>query len=307
MTYFLGIDGGGTKTKVIIINEHEEIMFENTSGPSSIDTVDIEQTSTSLYEAISPFFLENKDMYIDAVFAGIGGIVFEKDFEQVESLIRQLPFINKNARVRARNDMENALYSGDCFNEGITIICGTGVVAFGKDATKSHKSSGWGYKEGDLGSGYHLGVEAIRYTIRAFDGRYPKDEFAKEVAKAIHMKEATDIIQISDRYYNDRTLTASLAPIVTTYANLDHPYAKRIIDVATDEVALAFKAVYDRLSLNHKTCVIVGSLGNAPGYYKTSLHRKIKSIDADINIISPIFDPAYAAAKKAKMIYLGQG
>lgn len=306
MKYFLGIDGGGTKTKVIVIDEQEKIVYENTSGPSSIDTVDIEQTSTSLNDAISPFFLENKNIHIEAVFAGIGGIVFEKDYEKVENIIKSLPFISKDTKVCARNDMENALYSGDCFHEGITIICGTGVVAYGKDATKSHKSSGWGYKEGDLGSGFHLGVEAIRYAIRSFDGRYPKDDFAKEIAETIHMTEATDIIHISNQYYNNRTLTASLAPIVTKYANLNHAYAKHIIDVATDEVVLAFKAVYERLDLSDKKCVVVGSLGNAPGYYKSSLHRKLKSIDDSINIISPIFDPAYAAAKKAKMIYLEQ-
>lgn len=303
MELFLGIDGGGTKTKIVIINDKEDILYENTSGPSSIDTVDNEHTYTSLYEAISPFFLKYKNMRISSVFAGIGGIVFQKDFTLVENIIKQLPFIDKDTKVCARNDMENALYSGDCFTEGITLICGTGVVAFGKDQTKSHKASGWGYKEGDLGSGFHLGVEAIRYVIRAFDGRYHKDDFAKEIAQIIHMNEPSDIIYISERYYNNRTLTASLAPVVTKYANLDHPHAKHIIDTATDEVALAYKAVYDRLDLNHKTCVIVGSLGNAPGYYKTSLHHKIKSIDNNINIIGPIFDPAYAAAKKAKMIY----
>ncbi len=198
--------------------------------------------------------------------------------------------------------MENALYSGGCFEEGISLICGTGMVAFGKDKNKSHKSAGWGYKEGELGSGFHLGREAIRYAIRAFDGRYEKDEFSIEVANTIGLTTATDIIPIMDDYYGNRTKTASLAPIVTKYANKNNEFAKRIVDLATDESALAVRGVYNNINLRNKTLVIIGSLGNALGYYKDELHRKIKLIDPHINIIKPIFDPADAAALMAKKL-----
>jgi N-acetylglucosamine kinase-like BadF-type ATPase len=303
MALYLGIDGGGTKTKVSIIDDKEKVIYQETSGPSSIDTVSLKHTKEAFLNALKPYFDEHPTHQIDAAFIGLGGIVFPSDCLTVENIIKELPFIKDKAIVVARNDMENALYSGGCFEEGIALICGTGMVAFGKDIHKSHKAAGWGFKEGELGSGYHLGREALRYAIRAFDGRYPKDDFAQMIADSIGMNEATNIISIMEEYYGERTKTASLAPIVTMFANKNNPHAKKIIDVATDECALAVKAVHQTIKIKNKTCVIVGSLGNANGYYRDELHKKIKAIDPYFNIIKPIMDPADAAALMAKKLH----
>jgi N-acetylglucosamine kinase-like BadF-type ATPase len=302
LAIYLGIDGGGTKTKVTLMNEKEKVIYQHTSGPSSIDTVDLKITKQAFFDALKPYFDSHPHDKIDAAFIGLGGIVFQNDCLKVEHLLRELPYFKNDAIIVARNDMENALYSGGCFEEGISLICGTGMVAFGKDIHKSHKSAGWGFKEGELGSGFHLGREALRYVIRAFDGRYEKDDFALEIANSIGLTKATDIIPIMEEYYGNRTKTASLAPIVTMYANKNNPHAKRIIDFATDECALAVKGVYNNINLKNKTLVIIGSLGNALGYYRDELHRKVKLIDPYINIIKPIIDPADAAALMAKKL-----
>lgn len=302
MSLYLGIDGGGTKTKVVLIDQNNHVLFENTGLPSSIDTVSEEETYQAFYQALLPYFDTHNDALIDACFAGLGGIVFDSDCHLVENIIRKLPFIKKDAPIVARNDMENALYSGYCFDEGITLISGTGMVAFGKNKTLTHKASGWGYKEGELGSAFYLGTEAIRYAIRAFDARVKKDAFALEIAEKIHMTQATDIIPIMNAYYDHRTKTASLAPLVTKYANLGHPYAKSIIDKATDECALAIRAVYEQIKITNPTLVIVGSLGHADGYFKDELFAKVKKIDSNFNIIKPLVDPAVAAAMMASKL-----
>jgi N-acetylglucosamine kinase-like BadF-type ATPase len=196
--------------------------------------------------------------------------------------------------------MHNALYSSDHFDSGMTLICGTGMVAFGLKDGLTHKCGGWGFKEGEQGSGYHLGREAIRYCVRAYDGRYQLDDFAKEVANVIGLKKTSDIINIMEEYDGKRTKTASLAPLVTKHANLGNEYAKRICNKATDELALAIQGVYNTLEFDSVTLVIVGSLGNSKGYFGDTLIEKIKKISNNINITSPIIDPALAAAKAAK-------
>jgi N-acetylglucosamine kinase-like BadF-type ATPase len=305
MRYFLGIDGGGTKTKAIIINEHFDVVFEGKSGPSSIDTVDSETTIKNIVLSIQNFVDANPNITFTAVFIGLGGIVFESDYIKVENLVRRLPQVDENTIVRARNDMYNALYSSNQFHEGIALICGTGMVAFGLKDHKQHKAGGWGYKEGELGSGYHLGREAIRHTTRAYDGRLRKTAFAKEIAQTIDFNNSTDIFSTMENFYSNRTLTASLAPIVIKHANLNNPYAKQICRMATKELALAIRAVYKKLNFTEVTLVVVGSLGNAPGYFKEQLHLEIKKIDSGISIIEPVIDPALAAAKAAK--YLSEG
>lgn len=302
MSLFLGIDGGGTKTKVTIINEKNEVLFENTSGPSSMDTVTSEITLQNISFAIEPYISAHPKTLFSAVFAGLGGIVFDEDCESIELLLRQLPGTDSSTKILARNDMYNALYSSDEFHQAMTLICGTGTVAFGINHGKTHKSGGWGFREGELGSGYHLGREALRHCIRAYDNRRSLDEFAKEVADIIQLKKAPDIMGIMEQYYGQRTKTAALAPIVTKHANLGNIFAKEIIDNATKELALSVKGVYTALKFDEVTLVIVGSLGNSAGYFKEQLHKHIHEISKNIHIIEPIIDPSLAAAYAAKRI-----
>lgn len=303
MSYYLGIDGGGTKTKVVVIDDQDQIIYEGSSGPSSIDTVTSEETLNSFKTALNLFYIKYQNITFESIFCGLGGIVDEDDYHLVESLLKNLNGVNDSTYIRARNDMENALYSGLCFDEGMTLICGTGMVSYGKDTFENtHKAGGWGYKEGDLGSGYDLGMRALRHIIKAYDGRKSQDEFSKDIADQIGLKKANDFVDIMDKYYLNRTWIASLSPLVTKHANLGNVYAKEMIDLATDELALSVRAVFNNLRLKEKVLVIVGSLGNSGGYFVNQLHKKITEIDPYINIIKPIVDPALAAAKMAKYL-----
>ncbi|PKK96212.1 MAG: hypothetical protein CVV58_07535, partial [Tenericutes bacterium HGW-Tenericutes-3] len=182
-------------------------------------------------------------------------------------------------------------------DEGMVLICGTGMVCYGKDLYGSmHKSGGWGFQEGDAGSGYDLGLKALKHTFKAFDGRLPKDQFSNAVANQIGLNDANQIFEISKKYFLDRTKVAQISPLVTKYANLNNPYALEIVNDATDELALAVSAVYHELKLKNKQLVIVGGLGNADGIFKETLHKKINKIDESLKIIKPKIDPAHAAS-----------
>lgn len=301
MNVFLGIDGGGTKTKVVAIDENMKVVFENTSGPTSIDTVSENETYNNLSKALENF--DNEKLKIEGIFTGLGGIVFLKDEVRVEKIVREITKVTSDISVIVKNDMENALYSGLNYDHGMAMICGTGMVVFGVNKGKNHKAGGWGHREGELGSAYNLGVELIRHTIRAYDYRKNLDEMAIECAKILGMSKPSDIIKIMNEIFDSRTDIAALAPIVTKHANSGNHEARRICDFATDELTLAVKAVYDKLRFEETTLVVVGSLGNSEGYFKDSLHEKIKKASEKITIISPIIDPAEAAARMALKIY----
>ena len=300
MTYYLGVDGGGTKTKVCIIDQDDRVLFMGQSGPSSIDTVKKDDTIAAIDHAYQPWMNQHPNIMLDAIFIGVGGIVSLEDCRQVESWALSLQGVGKNTLIQARNYMENALSSGLLFDEGIALICGTGSVAFGKNKQgQTHKAGGWSFKEGDLGSAYDLGMRALRHVIQAFDGRDQKTAFSVAVADAIQMKDEVDFFHIIQDKYLDRTWIASLAPIVTSYAIQGDLVATTIVDHATYELAKAVRAVQKRLNLIHPNLVIVGSLGHAEGY-QDKLHEHLKNLIPGIHILSPKLDPAEAAARMAK-------
>ena len=300
--FYLGIDGGGTKTKSIVIDENNHIVYEGISGPSSVDTVSFETSYSNIEQSLVDFFKVFPTATFESAFIGLGGIVFEKQKETLKAFLKNLAGIVSKTHLYIENDMFNALFSSGSFDKGMSLICGTGMVAFGiNEQGRTHKAAGWGYKEGEIGSGYSLGFSAIQYMIRAYDGRYKKDAFAKEIASQVNLKKATDIIYLLEEFHNNRTKVASLAPLVTKYANLNHPYALKIIDTATDEIALAVQAVFHELAFEHEvSLVIIGSLGLAPGVFHDKLIKKIKAISSFIHIKKAIYDPALGAALYAK-------
>lgn len=296
MNVVIGIDGGGTKTKVCLMEESGIVLGYGEAGPSSIDTVRLDQMADSFFDALQK--LDNP-LWKQAtkVFIGMGGVITNVHQEMVKQIIRDRKWFLHHPLIQVRNDVENALASGGLFQEGMALICGTGAVAYGKTLSGvSHRAGGWGYKEGDAGSAYDVGYQALKTLTRAMDHRFPQTEFTQDLAKEVRVNSPSDIIQVMDQLWDQRTKIASLAKFVTHYANQGDHLAKAICDQATTELAQSISAVYHTLNQQPKQLVIIGSLGNAPGYFHDQLVHKIHQIDTLIQIVPIIYDPAHGAA-----------
>lgn len=298
--FFLGIDGGGTKTKVYIINEKKEVLYEGTAGPSSLDTVSNVETVANINKALANY----EEVSFTAVFAGLGGVPDEQAQIILYHLLSKVKGVNDNTLRIARSDMENALASGLCFEEGITVIAGTGMVAFGRNKSGLEaRAGGLGYKEGDFGSSYSLGFMAIQTAARVLDKRFEETPFARAIINELKLSTPADVANLMEKWHTERTKVAGLAPFVTKYADLGDPLAIAIADKMSYELALSVKAVYQQLNLSHPTLVVVGSLGNTDGYFKKKLHEQIHDYAPNMNIIAPQIDPGYAAALLALQHY----
>ena len=302
MNCYLGIDGGGTKTKVCLLSEDGSCFYYGISGPSSIDTVDIETSINHIREAINEASNQIYDYYtINGIFAGLGGMVTNEDFQLGEKYLRTLDNLSEDCFIMCRNDMENALLSGDTNNIGIALIVGTGMVAYGRNELgDTHKAGGWGFKEGESGSSYDLGFQAVRKAVRSVDFRIEATPFTKEMVEVLGIHSVFDIVKVIDHLWGERTFIASFAKVVTKHANMNDPYAKEICDNATKELSLAVYTTARVLNLENTTVVIIGSLGNADGYFKDQLHQSIQSFLPNITLLEPSMDPALAVAKYAR-------
>lgn len=304
MKYYLGIDGGGTKTKVCLLSEDGSVTSYGTSGPSSIDTVDINTSLKHIKEALNEASINIKNGYtIKGIFAGLGGMVTRDDFKLGEEALKTLEHLSNDCFFQCRNDMENALLSGETNNLGIALIVGTGMVAYGRNLKgDTHKAGGWGYKEGEMGSAYDLGFQAISKAVRSLDQRIKPSAFTQEMVETLNIKSPLEIVKVIDNLWGERTKIASFAKIVTKHANLNDIYAIEICDNATKELALAVYTVGRLLHLEDSSVVIIGSLGNAPGYFKEKLHQSISSYLPNIKILENSIDPALAAAKYSRYL-----
>ena len=291
--YYLGIDGGGSKTAFIIIDENKNIIYKKEAGPSSIDTVPLSVLKEVFIEGTKDFQYK-----VDGVFAGIGGICNDAQANQVKEVIKELSICKENCKIDAGNDVINALYGGLGGQDGIIIIAGTGSVCFGKNKDKYARAGGYCYQEGDAGSRYDLGRKALQHLARVLDGRHEHTFFADALIEATG---CNDYSSLANYIVNaNRTQIASLSKIVTK--NQEDKYAKSIIIDAVDEILLMIKAVFNRLAFNDEITYfsIIGSLGNADTLYKHYLLEQLPNISSSLKYIDKVYDASFGSSLKAK-------
>lgn len=288
--YFLGIDGGGTKTALCLIDENFNIVDIASSGPGSYDTVSQEVFKENVIKALNKLKFNGK---IVSVFAGLGGICNKEDSLVVSNTLKSINEL-KDAIIEVDNDVVNAYYSafGDEF--GIVCIIGTGSVAYGVNGNIIHRCGGYCYQEGDAGSSYDLGRKALQYYARVIDKRLPETDFSAAIGKEINIYSFDKLAHFF--VSSSRTEVAQIAKVVTKYQHND--VARKIISDAVDEVVLMINTVYRECGFNDASFSVIGSLGNVDTLYRKLLLERVK-----IKYVEPKFEAYLGSSIKALINY----
>ncbi len=123
--------------------------------------------------------------------------------------------------------------------EGILLIAGTGSVVFYQPAGgAARRIGGWGPLLSDEGSGYRIGLRALRYYINVLDGVYPRDAFSEAVeARIVQQETNRSQRELAQRAQSDPAFVASFAqdafetaPNLKTVQDLIH---EELIDLVT--------------------------------------------------------------------------
>jgi N-acetylglucosamine kinase-like BadF-type ATPase len=288
--YYMGVDGGNSKTQVVIIDDALNVICDLTGNPSSIELMDM-ATSVDVINGI--YLLSDQNIMISGVFAGIAGVV-DSDYQQeFERLFRKLPFIYENAAIVIKSDRYTSLLSKDASLEGIALILGTSSSCLGFHNEVGFRVGGYPYQEGDAGSAYDLGNQALKYYARVLDKRIPVSNFSIEIGNVLEIDNITDL----DNYFNhfNRVNVAKLAPIVTKFAPINQ-YAYHILATAADEVKMMVEAVYKTIGFDETTLVFSGGLIQAETMYRQLVFQNIKKVNSNIQIQTPLYSPALGAA-----------
>jgi|GEM_PF-246427 mannose-6-phosphate isomerase class I/N-acetylglucosamine kinase-like BadF-type ATPase len=293
--YFLGIDGGGTKTAFSVMEEGGKIVASSLAEATSIDTVSLEETESRLLSGIKTL-----DFHGDyaAIYACLGGIASSADEARIREILRRVPGSKENTFVVAKNDAVNAYRS--CFEkEGIVLIVGTGSVVMGKSKKgRFLRLGGYGFKEGDRGSGYYLGMRALQELAKYYDGRKKRNDFITALEKKLSISSKEGLIAVFNTY--GRTQIAALAPIVA--ASRNHPDAKKILREGAAEYASLVSLLAKKLSLSKTSYAIVGGIGSKT-IYRDDIEKAIEKTNPLLKRTEPFCDPVYASCLLARETY----
>lgn len=237
---YIGVDGGGTKTKMRVEDADGNLLGEARGGPAQI-RVSIKQAWTSIQTLFHEILAKNHINPQDPAYrfhAGLALAGTENGKQYDDFLLHPHPFTT----LCLKSDGYAACCGAHNGRDGAIIIIGTGTKGFQIEKGCESEVSGWGFPQGDEGGGAWLGLEAVRLTLHSVDGRLPKSALFDAVLA--HFNHNT--LELLD-WTVDATSTkfATLAPIVIQHIESQDRFALKIIQEAAyniDQIGEALKA-----------------------------------------------------------------
>jgi N-acetylglucosamine kinase-like BadF-type ATPase len=244
MRCVLGIDAGGTKTVALLADEQGQVVAERRAGGANLQThgeLEVEKVLHGIIESFS------ETHEIAAICLGIAGVDRPQDEGVIHGIFRRLG--HRNARVV--NDAVIALVAGSPERTGIVVLAGTGSIAYGVADGKAVRSGGYGYLLADEGSGYWLGHQSLRAVVRGDDGRGPDTALRGLVFGALGIGSVAELVPLIYEKGLERYRIAALAGLVQQAADGGDSVAGALLERAAEELALATRAVAERLRFDN--------------------------------------------------------
>jgi glucosamine kinase len=258
MRHVLGIDAGGTKTRALLADETGHVVGRGLGGGANLKTHGELEVEKVLHCVIEEAEAE-AGTKPDSVALGIAGADRPEDHMVLRSILRRMGF---RQRVLVTNDARIALVAGSPSRVGLALICGTGSIAWGQNASgEIARAGGWGWHVGDEGSGFWIGVRAVRAALKASDGRGPSTALIRLLLDHFEITGVEDIVRVVYGGGFPRHRIALFAPRVAEAAAKGDAAAREILEAAAAELAEAAQSVIRRLSLPGRPYDIVLSGG----------------------------------------------
>ena len=275
MPYFLGMDGGGTRTAAALADERGRVLARAEAGPSNPHKVGFEATQRELLRAARRAVRQAhlKPRALDAVCVGLAGVARPPVHRRLLAWLRQsIPARFHLLTSDAAIAIEAAL--GD--SPGIIVISGTGSIAYGRDENgRALRSGGWGTLFDDAGSGYDLGRKAIASALRAFDGRGPRTRLDAKICRALGLRDVTEVVL---RPLAPREI-AALFPLVLEAAREGDLVARELCEQSGQELAELALALVKRFGWRDRAVLVAcaGGVFQASLRIRRSFARRLRS------------------------------
>jgi glucosamine kinase len=251
MTYYFGVDAGGSRCRSRLVDEHGTVLGIGEAGSANarIGIGKLRSALMSVWEqAVSASGLSEHALRDTRAGFGIAGMSRLGFREQLEEL--SLPF----ASVSYETDAVIANIGAHGGRDGAVLIIGTGSTAHVRVDGGSFNIGGYGFPISDEGSGAALGLSAMRHALRALDGRTRPtplsaavtERFAHDTGRAIAWMD-----QATPRDY------AAFAPFVMDYAESGDPIARSIVEDSALHIERFIETIFER---GAPRCALAGGL-----------------------------------------------
>ena len=305
----VGVDGGGTSTRVWVVDPHGHGLGVGVAGPSNYQHAGIDGTTRAIGVALREALDSAKGSAdeITAAFFGMAGVVNARDHAAIREALSPLPFPPDCAR-GIDHDIRIALSGGLAGAPGIALIAGTGSSCYGRNAEGiACQCGGWGSLVDDVGSAYWVGVEALKRAVREADGRCPHSPIQDAVFAAIGIESVRDFMNRVHGIGMKREEIAALCPCVVELAQKGDSVAWQILRAGCAALAELVAVVARKLKLGNPAVVLAGGLATSGPPFTPLLHRTIEEQVPGANLTTAHLPPVAGAVLEARRMVTRDG
>lgn len=269
--YFLGIDGGGTKTVFMLVNSDGKALKRLSLGPCNPVSTGTDKCTETLRNGIKSV-CENIPYGEISVFAGIAGCGVGSNAADIEAAFKHMGF----SRFKVSRDADSIISAALETRDGIIAIIGTGSVVFSSEKGKLRQTGGYGHLIGDVFSGTEFGRECLECFFRDTDKSSHHTAITKEILETTG-KTAPEIL--SEIYKNGKEYIAGFAPILFKCVKDGDAAAIEILDRNTERFAQMLNAALRSFSAECRKLPIVlaGGITNYSDLFLDNLRKKLRS------------------------------
>ncbi|MBQ8182665.1 MAG: hypothetical protein IJ025_02040 [Clostridia bacterium] len=213
MVYYLGIDGGGTRTTAAVSDGNGTLILKAVGNTVNFYSVGMEKARENLAEIMTQIHEKIGDVTFKGTFIGCSALDNCAGDELTHTLCDGV--INSE-KITMNSDTYVALFSGDCSVSRAVVICGTGSMVTGVDENnRIYTKGGWGHIIGDGGSGYSIAVNGLSEAVNLFDENRLCAPLVKSACEFFGTDDLREIIETVYSQNTTKDIVADFAKFVS--------------------------------------------------------------------------------------------
>lgn len=291
--YYVGVDGGGTKTLFVLYNESGVELKRHLEGTCHFAQVGYDGLKKVIASGIETILTGIKD---EKVIIGLGLAGYGRESSVRKNIEENLSEVLTGCEWYVTSDSEIALIGALNLQPGILVIAGTGSIAMAHLGEKMFRAGGWGYMIGDEGSAYWIAKKVLEAFSKQSDGRMEKTKLYDLIKEDLHLENDADVISFV-LAHSKREEIAAFALYGYEAAKCQDKVALEIYEQASVEIAL----MINTLAKQFPTQQVLASYAGGVFKAKELMLPMIQSyLNEKVCLVDPIYPSEYGAYLYAK-------
>lgn len=306
MPYYLGIDGGGTKT-TCAVGDQTSLVATATAGPSNVVRVGETVARESLQQSVRQACVAAGISTEQVSYTCVGGSGAGRP--ELASAVRGFLAEILPTPIAVVGDMDVALEAAFDHGPGVIVIAGTGSIAYGRDRQgRTVRAGGWGFAIGDEGSAHWIGRVAVNAVLRASDrsGRVGTSRLAASLSKSWKADSLLDLARAANA-----VPPPNFAALFPSVADSRDQLAQDVLGWAGRELAEIASVVIGQLFAKDQNdpvpVAMTGGVFRHSEIVREVFYNELRRLDPRAQVNPRVVDPVEGALRLARQAASGRG